>query len=102
MLLILEFKNTKIKLTSRIILTQNMQQCYCMWTALSNVQNVISRAVQTTVSRVNKYRLLLEYMTVCISPTECIYFQKSLKSSTNNEHQLIKNFIFNSAYIHST
>jgi hypothetical protein len=79
MLLIHEFQSTKLKLTSRIVFTQNMQQCYCMWTVRSNVKNVINRAVQTTVSRENKYRLPLEYMTVCISPTECYIFSKVFK-----------------------
>jgi hypothetical protein len=77
MLLISEFKNTKLRLTSRIVLAQNMHRCYCMWTARSSVQNEINRAVQTPVSRENKHRLLLECMTVCKSQTECIYFQNS-------------------------
>ena len=70
MLLMHELKNTKLKLTSRIVHTQNTQQCYCMRTARSNVQNVINIAVQAPVSRENKYRLLLENKTVCVSPTE--------------------------------
>lgn len=99
MLIIHEFQYIKLKLTSRIILTQHMQQCYYMWTERSNVQNVINGALQTPVSRENKYRLLLEYVTVCISLSERFYPQTSLTSSTNNEHQLIKSFLLNSVYI---
>jgi hypothetical protein len=44
--------------SSHIVLSQHMQQCYYMRTPHSNVQTVINEALQTPVSRENKYSLL--------------------------------------------